>query len=265
LPEGQTVTKDKARKKAVRARMADRGEPYSVAARGLAAAGPADDATALGEVTERTAATLAVPSARIEFRSDIEVVPVQPRERRRPGFAGRLARRAARAAWERVAPGWDAGRVRDAFEHQLGEGVLEPAAGRYLVDYGGYAQLLADGKRFGGLSGQPLQLRHQERHPPEQPNDPLTFLTMLRQVSAARYAGGDPVRGTMCRKVNVQAGSAELTVWIDENHVRRIQSVIRTSTAYSTAARTQTLELWDFGAADGSLDWSRLPSFRTPG
>ena len=259
------MTRDKARKKAVRARMAASGEPYSVAARELAAARPAGDATALSEVTERAAATLAVPSARMEFRIDTEVAPVQPRQRRRPGFAGSLARRAVRAAWERVAPGWDAGRLRDVFEHQLGEGVLEPAAGRYLIDYGGYAQLLADGKRFGGASGHPLQPRHQDRRPWEQPDDPLGFLRMLRQVTAARYAGDELVRGAMCRKVNVQAGSAELTVWIDENHVRRIQSVIRTSTAYSTAARTQTLELWDFGAADGSLDWSRLPSFRAPG
>ena len=259
------MTRDKARKKAVRARMAASGEPYSVAARELAAARPAGDATALSEVTERAAATLAVPSARMEFRIDTEVAPVQPRQRRRPGFAGSLARRAVRAAWERVAPGWDAGRLRDVFEHQLGEGVLEPAAGRYLIDYGGYAQLLADGKRFGGASGHPLQPRHQDRRPWEQPDDPLGFLRMLRQVTAARYAGDELVRGAMCRKVNVRADSAELTVWIDDDHIRRIQSAEYASSAHSTAARTQTLELWDFGPADGSLDWSRLPSFRTPG
>ena len=88
---------------------------------------------------------------------------------------------------------------------------------------------------------------------------------MLRQVTAARYAGDELVRGAMCRKVNVRADSAELTVWIDDDHIRRIQSAEYASSAHSTAARTQTLELWDFGPADGSLDWSRLPSFRTPG
>ena len=35
LPEGSPVTRDRARKKAIRARMAATGEPYSVAARDL--------------------------------------------------------------------------------------------------------------------------------------------------------------------------------------------------------------------------------------
>ena len=41
-PKGYAVTRDHARKKAIRARMAASGEPYSVAARALAASEPAD-------------------------------------------------------------------------------------------------------------------------------------------------------------------------------------------------------------------------------
>ena len=52
-----------------------------------------------------------------------------------------LVRFAARAALERVAPGWDGARLRDAFEHQLGAGFIEPAAGLYQVDFGGYAEM----------------------------------------------------------------------------------------------------------------------------
>ena len=33
------------------------------------------------------------------------------------------------------------------FLHQVGEGFLEPAASRYLIDYGGYAEVLIDGTR----------------------------------------------------------------------------------------------------------------------
>jgi len=47
------VTRDRARKKAIRARMAVSGEPYSVAARKLAATGPAGGATAVREIIVR--------------------------------------------------------------------------------------------------------------------------------------------------------------------------------------------------------------------
>jgi hypothetical protein len=195
---------------------------------------------------------------------DTDVVPAQPRERRRPGPVGRLARLAAKTAWERIAPGVDPASLHDAFEHQAGEGFLEPTAGRYLIDDGGYAQLRADGKRFGGLSGAPLQPRHQQRRAREQRYDPLGLLTLLGEVTDARRAGDEAVRGTMCRKIAARAGSVELTVWIDDEHVRRIQTEEHASSTYPSITRRWTLELWDFGVPTDSLDRSRLPSFRTP-
>jgi len=257
------VTRDRARKKAIRARMAATGEPYSAAARGLGAARSPGGAETAHEVIVRAERTLAAPSARAEFRIDTDVVPAHPRERRGPGPIGKLARRAVSAAWDRVAPGWDAARVRDALVHQHGEGFIEPAAGRYLIDYGGYAELCADGKRFGGLSGEPLQPRHAQRRAREQPAGPLEFLGMLREVTDARQAGDEMVRGTMCRKVAVQAGSAGLMVWVDDEHIRRVQSEEHTTGASGTVSRRWVLELWDFGVPVGSLDWSRLPSFRS--
>jgi hypothetical protein len=39
----------------------------------------------------------------------------------------------------------------------------------------------------------------------------------------ARQAGAEAVRGTMCRKIAVRSGPAELTVWIDDDHIRRVR------------------------------------------
>ena len=60
------------------------------------------------------------------------------------------------------------------------------------------------------------------------------------------------------------ADDDEFTVWIDSEHVRRFQAVERGSARFSRATTTETVELWDFGVPVDSLDWSRLPSFRTP-
>jgi hypothetical protein len=222
------------------------------------------EASAVREVIARAKATLAAPSARIEFRIDTDVIRAEQQEQRHPGPVGRLVRLAARATLERVAPGWDSARLRDAFEHQLGAGFIEPAAGRYQVDFGGYAEMYMDGSWFGGLSGQPLQPRHQGHLGRKQLYDPLGMLAMLQQVTDAQHAGSETVRGTPCRKVAVWLSDAELTVWIDNEHIRRIQAEGRASDAHLSVSKRQALELWDFGAADDSLDWLHLPSFRTP-
>ncbi len=122
--------------------MAVSGEPYSVAARQLDAMPPASD-TAVREVIARVNATLAAPSARFEYRRETDVAAQERQERPRPGPVGRLARRAARAAWKRLSPEVDAAQFgemfREAFRRTVGVGLVEPAAGRYQVDYGAYA------------------------------------------------------------------------------------------------------------------------------
>ncbi|MGH3292379.1 MAG: hypothetical protein ACRDP7_11275 [Trebonia sp.] len=261
------MTRDRARKKAIRARMAATREPYSVAARQLDDASPASDAPAgdavIHEVIARLNATLAAPSARIESRRDIDVGPRERQTRPRPGPVGRLARLAAGAAWKRIAPGVDAGELRELFLHQVGVGFMEPATGRYQIDYGEYAQAYIDGELFGGQSGAPLRANNRVRREPPRENDPLGLLGLLHQVTRARYSGADTLRGTPCRAVAVLAGSAELTVWIDAEHVRRIQSEWR-DRGPGRGSWVRTLELWDFGVAVGSLDWSRLPRFVEP-
>ena len=309
-PKGHRVTRDHARKQAIRARMAATGEPYSVAARALDAAAPvapgpvaaesapnpepaadaefaatpesladagapadaervADSAGALAAVIACASRTLTAPSARIEIRADTDLgrdpVPALRRPlRRRPGLLGRLNRRAAKAALGRVAPGTDPAEYGDLFLHQFGAGFIDLAGGRYLIDYGGWAQALVDGRRFSGLSGEPLGPRYENRPGRSRRDDPLDALGRLRSATAARWVGGDRVRWTTCRVAATTVGQAEYTVWIDGTRIQRFQAVERGSGRSARATKTETVELWDFGVPVDSLDWSRLPNFRTP-
>lgn len=256
------MTRDRARKKAIRARMAVSGEPFSVAARALDTTQPAAGATAVREVIARASRTMAASSARIEVRVDTDVVLAEQPQQRRPGPAARLARVAGRAAWKGITSTRYAARLREMFLHPAAEGFIEPAAGRYMIDFGAYAEMRVDGQCFHGLAGQPLQPRFRAATGPD---DPLELLMKLQGVTDAGYVREETLRGTLCQVVAVRAGSAELTVWIDDERIRRIQSADRASDEHSSVTKSLTIELWDFGVAADSLDWSRLPSFRTPG
>ena len=266
------MTRDRARKKAIRARMAVSGEAYSVAARKLDATPPASD-TAVRDVISRANATLAAPSARFEHRRETDVPVRERRERPRPGPVGRLVRRTAKSLWGRLSPEVDAAQLgamfREAFLHLSGEGFLEPAADRYQVDYGAYTQMYFDGQLWGGPPGAPLRANNRHRQTGHV-SDPLRLLRLLRAATQARYCGEETLRGTPCRMVAVRAGAAALTVWIDDEHVRQIRPEYRGrgprhSETAETTKTTETFELWDFGVPADSLDWSHLPSFRAPG
>jgi hypothetical protein len=77
-------------------------------------------------------------------------------------------------------------------------------------------------------------------------------------VTDARYAGDEVLRGTTCRKIVVDADPAETTIWIDQEHVRRIQTLHVYPDGSGSA--TLTTELWDFGVPVASVDWSRFPA-----
>ena len=194
---------------------------------------------------------------------DNEIILAERPERRRPGPAGRLAR----AAWKGIASTGYATRLRDMFLHHTAEGFIEPAAGQYMIDFGGSAEIGVNGKRFSGQSGQLLQPRLQNHRVPAPtvPDKPLGLLTQLQGATDARHTGEEAVRGTPCHVLAVLAGPAELTVWIDDAHIRRIESAEHASGQYSSVTKKWTVELWDFGVVIDSLDWSRLPSFRAPG
>jgi len=271
MPEGHAVTRDRARKKAIRARMAATGEPYNAAARKLDAASPVDDPAVIDEVVARANSTLATPRARIEVRVDRDFTwpQARPKKRRLPRPIARLARFAADAAWKRISPEMDLAGVREVFKqnflHPIGEGFIEPTADRYQIDFGGYAQMHFNGQYYGGASGQPLRANNHQKPPDDPLDEPLELLRKLRGVTGARPVGHETVRGTPCRVVAVRADSVEFTIWIDDEHIRWIQSVWNSSDERVNSSVTRTLELWDFGTADGSADWTHLPSFRAAG
>ena len=266
------MTQDRARKKATRARMAASGEPYSVAARRLAGADPAGDAAAVAEVMACLDRTLAAPSARIEYRADLEFLPKDLT----PGV--QLVSDAVRSAWERVVPEGIRTWLREASSHQVAAGIIEPAAGRYQMTYrGGHpSKVYVNGEHFYGYDGAPLADRNKDDSPVLNRDDPLSWLRLLLSATEARSAGDEILRGTPCRKVilskippEIRAGfqlsghpkeePAEFTVWIDEEHIRRVQAELILSD--KSGVETKTLELWDFGVPAGSLDWTRFPAY----
>ena len=277
------MTKDRPRKKAVRARMAASGEPYSVAARNLDAAAAPATGVAVAEIIACADRTLAEPSARIAFRSDFE--SSAPVTHASPGPVRSLISLAGKAVWERVSGG-------KSFRHSAGEGFIEPAADRFMIDFGYYAQIGADGLTFGGLSGRSLQtLRPSSRRE----GDVLWLLRLIPGATDARPEGTEALHGTLCRKyaVRVEAQRAAtasgraalpaplgvdsaqppvlpLTVWIDGQHIRQVRFEGRVKSTPKPArgassAKILTLELWDFGVQVRELDWSRLPTFLSPG
>jgi len=165
--------------------------------------------------------------------------------------------------WERISPETDFASVREKLKqglmHPAGEGFIEPAADRYQIDFGDHARMQFNGQHYRGVPGTPLQARHRSQ---EDPAEPLELLRRLRDVTDARPVGNETVRGTPCRVIAVRAGSAGFTVWIDDEYIRRVQTDVSGSSERISLSLRKTLELWDFGAVDGSADWTHLPSFR---
>jgi hypothetical protein len=152
--------------------------------------------------------------------------------------------------------------LRESFLHYAGVGFAELAADRYQVDYGGYAQLRADGQLWAGPSGAPLRASNRSRGT-EPVSDLLGLLRLLRGVTQAWYTGEETLRGMPCRTVAVQAGPDAYTVWIDCEYVRQIQYERHGGSRRGGSwTVTTTFELWDLGVPADSLDWSHFPRFR---
>jgi hypothetical protein len=256
LPEGFAVTRDRARKKSVRAQMAASGEPYSVAARKLGSTGAADEAAARDEVIARVEATLAASSARFEVRKEVTAAPVTApaQDRRRHGPVKRLAGVAVKAAWDHMLPA----QARTAASGTA-RGIIEPAARQFqhhqlTQDNGVLALAMVISRpEFGGTPNADVITE-----------DPVELLMRLRSVTAARYAGEETIREARCGKIaaTVSGTTAVFTVWVDGEHVRQIQAVTpktkhRVVTVLATT--TVTAQLWDFGVPADSMDWPPLP------
>ena len=256
------MTRDRARKKSVRAQMAAGAEPYSVAARKAGRTGAANEAAARDEVITRAGATLAASSARFEVRKEVTAGPATApaRDRYRHGPFRRLADGAARTAWDHMVPEQARTRLRTAGPG-MARGIIEPSAGRFARhqvewDPGMLALTM--------FISRPQQGRDSVPNAHVENEDPLELLTRLRSVTAARYAGDETVRQTRCRKiaVTVSGTTAGYTVWVDNEHVRQIRAVMpATQRAVVTmlVTTTVTTQLWDFGVPADSVDWPPLP------
>jgi hypothetical protein len=273
------VTKDRARKQDIRARMAASGEPYSVAARHLVGPGAAEPPLA-AKVVACASATAGEPGARMGTRVVIGLPWVEtaetPPEQRLGGVQG-LARRLL-------------GALVHEGTHIAGEGFAEPAARRYMIDGGGLGGFVCregiveqgrHGRRLGrphGESGQDIVMHW------------LWPLWALTGTVSARVVGTEAVRGVSCQQLIAEAdlalalatggnrwpssfrpgagapATAALAVWIDDQHVRRVRFTQSSSGEVSPEPADRTsrvstvdIELWDFGTSVARLDWSRFP------
>jgi hypothetical protein len=241
------MTKDRARKQSIRARMAASEEPYSVAARRLTGDAELGDAAVVPLLRDRIDATLAAQSARIQFRMETNFGT-------RKDLPAKLFRFAVDSVLKRVAPGMEI-----SIGGMLGEGFIEPLAGRYQIYWGGRATVLTDGRTFFGRPGEPVDVH---RAPDTDDGDDWLMepLEDMRGAASARFSGEDAVRGTPCQVITAKTGSHEYTVWVDDVYIRRVsEKTIGTSRIGGTGRVELTRELWDFGVATGALDWSTLP------
>ena len=228
---------------------------------------------ALRRARERT---LAAGSARIALSTEYTwSLPALPRRRR--GGVLRPVLNVAKAAGKRA---W---RLAARSAHRLeAEGVLDLRGRRFMLDYGSYARLSAGGRQWSGRSGQLLSTLPSDRDVLD--GAPLWLLDLLAGAVDARDEGSNDVRGTRCRHLAVTADMSvasratpggltirtaigtsatfedllalAVAVWLDDAHIRRVR--------FASEHSTETLELWDFGTPVDDLDWTRLPTSRSP-
>jgi hypothetical protein len=216
--------------------------------------------------------TLASGAARVELAAehDLRRLYRQRYRRRRAGGPLTPALRTVVGAGKRLV-----NPVLDALAGHTAAGVIDFTTRRYMLDYGGYAEMDAGAGRRTGRSGEPpvaAPLEVTASH-----NAPLWLLDLARGITDVEDAGAEEIRGRMCRRL---AGHADLpraaaatslslalppvarysdlerlslVVWLDaDGHVRRLR--------YDGEADAVTLDLIDLGIEPPS-DWSRLPDF----
>jgi hypothetical protein len=155
--------------------------------------------------------------------------------------------------------------VEAATASMAGEGVIDFAERRYMVNWGSYAEVYRDGELRGGREGR--SLASLSVHQPASPT-PFLVLDLLAAVTDSHDLGPDDVRESACRHLVIELGRTRLPltfpsrwsedldrmrpeVWISDGSLRRVEVVAE--------GRSHALELWDLGTDVDVLDWTRLP------
>ena len=243
--------------------------------------GPDDPAVQPEELRACIERTLMAPGARIEFRhenpwrrhygrersrhpSKLHRTPESAAERARQA-TGAVVRQTAKKAWQLATRNID-------LTHLAAEGIIDPTGRRFMMDFGGYAELVQDGHRFGGRSGRRLDTL--DPWPERHDIDPLWLLDVRRGVTGATSDGEETVQGSICRRWDVtldigvasvntpggirpprvdrfeQLGSLGMAAWADGEYVRRVRFAVTTSLRRPSTCGTSTLrQLISIGAA----------------
>jgi hypothetical protein len=249
------VTSDRARKQAIRARMAVTGESYATAARILS--GISREAAS---VVTAAAHTLAEPSCRIRFRRDVDVRFSSPALRLLAGAVTSARPAAVTTFLDRYLS--DDPDLR----HIAGDGFADLAGGRYLVCAGASSLIGLNDDIRGGRPGQLFAELPAAKDADSM--EPLWLLRQLPRTTVARLETTQTLHGIPCKVYALDpAVGAErepelssLTAWLDGEHIRRIQVVAHVQPRGGNVTFETLLELLDFGADLNGLDWSRLPA-----
>jgi len=234
----------------------------------------ADESETVDLVRRAYAATIASGTARLVAITEHIWPPVPPAQRRRHSQPVRLLRSVAKVIGKRV---WTRITRRFDFRHMEAEGVIDFTRRRYAVDYGGYSRAYVDGQEWTGRSGRArLTLWPDADVVPT----PLWLVDLLAGVTDADDVGTDLVRGDTCRRIGARVDvsrasaatsggvaapargrfedllSLPVEVWVDDSRVRRVR--------YEGDHEAETVELWDFGVRIKALDWTYMPTFRSP-
>lgn len=222
--------------------------------------------------------TVAAGTARIEYATEMTWrMPRLPEPKQR-GVVRQTMIDLAKGAGKTVGKGaWRLATRKQDFRHQDAEGFIDCAGRRWLLDYGSYARLQVDDQEWRGRSGRPLATL-----PAEQPTttSPLWLIDLIRGVDTADDQGPADVDGHRWRHFDVTADLSRaaatqraampspardryeqllalpLQIWIGGGYLRRVR--------FSEDNSVLELTLSDFGAEIDDLDWSRLPTFRSP-
>lgn len=237
------------------------------------------DAGAEGAETVRQALrrTLESQTARFEFQMRFRPLGIGRRRSRDSGaLLGQLAKAVATAAQSVVGAA-----VRSVVRRWSlsAEGVIDLAGRRLMMDFGSYAVLVAEGRRWSGRSGRAIATLPADTFSPSI-QDPFWLLDLLKGVSEAQLDGSETLRERHCRRFSASADltrAAELSpddlalppakrygdllavplqVWIDEDG--RILRVLSESEMMELS-----IVLAEYGV-ELPADWSRLPTFRSP-